>query len=320
MLSKVKYIWEVIKDAVTGFNNDNCFRFSAALSFYTLFSIAPVVMIAIYIAGLFADDAMIREEISNQFSALIGERGAEGIMVLMETLRREEQSFFAIVISIGVLIFSATNIFVQIQTSFNEIFKVTVREGKGVVKLIIDRLVSLGMILSLGFVLIISLVLDAVVVGFMDSLSQRFSSLSIGLATLVEYILMLSIITGFIMALFRVLPDVHIKKKYLFRSSLLTALLLIIGKFGISWYIGNSNLSDLGGASSSVIILMLWVYYSSLILFIGAEVLRAQFSVGDYEIRPKRYAVRVDTVILKKQESKEEKVERKVREVKEKES
>jgi membrane protein len=320
MRRRLTYIWEVIKDAAQGFNNDNCFRFSAALSFYTLFSIAPVVMIAIYIASLFADDVVIREEISNQFSALIGERGAEGIMVLMETLRREDQSFFAVVISIGVLIFSATNIFIQIQTSFNEIFKVTVREGKGVVKLIIDRLISLGMILSLGFVLIISLVLDAIIVGLMDSLSARFSALSIGLATLAEYILILSIITAFIMALFRVLPDVYIRRKYLFRSSLLTAVLLVVGKFAISWYIGNSNLSDLGGASSSVIILMLWVYYSSLILFIGAEVLRAQFSVSAYEIRPKRYAVRIDTVILKNQETKEQEVDRKVREIKKKES
>jgi membrane protein len=298
-MNRLQYIWEVVKKTAIGFNEDNCFRYSAALSFYTLFSIAPVVMIAIYVAGLFADDAAVRNEITNQFTALMGEKGSEGIMVLMETLRREDQSVFSLIAGVGILIFSATNIFVQVQTSFNEIFKVKVREGKGIIKLLIDRAISLGMILSLGFIMIISLVLDALVVGFINRLSNRFSEMSIGFAALAEYTIMLAIVTGVIAALFKLLPDVVIYRKYLWRSAFITTILLLIGKFGIGWYIGNSNLSQLGGASSSVIILMLWVYYTSLILFIGAELIRAQLSVGDKEITPKSYAVRIEPVKIK---------------------
>jgi membrane protein len=157
----------------------------------------------------------------------------------------------------------------------------------------------LGMILSLGFIMIISLVLDALVVGFINRLSNRFSEMSIGFAALAEYTIMLAIVTGVIAALFKLLPDVVIYRKYLWRSAFITTILLLIGKFGIGWYIGNSNLSQLGGASSSVIILMLWVYYTSLILFIGAELIRAQLSVGDKEITPKSYAVRIEPVKIK---------------------
>lgn len=295
-MKRLKYIWKVIKNTAIGFNEDNCFRYSAALSFYTLFSIAPVVMIAIYVAGLFADDAAVRNEITTQFTNLMGERGAEGIMILMESLRREDQSVFSLIIGLGILLFSATNIFIQIQTSFNEIFKVKVREGKGVIKLLLDRAISLGMILSLGFIMIITLVLDAIVVRFVDTLSQYFSDLSIGLAAIAEYIIILGIVTSVIAALFRVLPDVIVYKKYLWRSAFITTILLLIGKFGIGWYIGNSNLSQLGGASSSVIILMLWVYYTSLILFVGAELIRAQLSIGEREITPNKYAIRIKSV------------------------
>lgn len=295
-MKRLKYIWKVVKNTAIGFNEDNCFRYSAALSFYTLFSIAPVVMIAIYVAGLFADDAAVRNEITAQFTNLMGERGAEGIMILMESLRREDQSIFSLILGLGILLFSATNIFVQIQTSFNEIFKVKVREGKSVIKLLLDRAISLGMILSLGFIMIITLVLDALVVKFVDKLGQYFTQLSISLAAIAEYTIIMGIVTAVIAALFRVLPDVIVYKKYLWRSAFITTILLLVGKFGIGWYIGNSNLSQLGGASSSVIILMLWVYYTSLILFVGAELIRAQLSIGEREITPNKYAVRIKSV------------------------
>lgn len=298
-MNNIKYVWKVIKVAIPSFITDRCFRFSAALSFYTLFSIAPLIVLAIYVAGIFADDAVVRDEVTSQFRSLIGPQGAEGVRTLMDTLHREDQNTFSLIAGIGILLYSATNIFIQIQTSFNEIFKVKAIEGKSFKKLVIDRLISLGMVLSLGFIMIISLVLDSLVVAFVDFLSESFDILSVALAIIAQYGIILILIYGVIYALIRFLPDVIIPKKFLFRGSFITALLLLIGKFGIGWYIGNSNFSELGGASSGIIILMLWVYYSSVILFFGGELIKAMAKVSDVYIRSARYAKRIKYVELK---------------------
>lgn len=298
-MKNLKYAWEVIKTAVPSFLSDHCFRFSAALSFYTLFSIAPLILLAIYVAGIFADDAVVRDQVTAQFQSLIGTQGAEGVRTLMDNLHREDQNTFSLIAGIGILLYSATNIFIQVQTSFNEIFMVKALEGKSFKKLVIDRLISLGMVLSLGFIMIISLMLDSIVVVFVDYLSARFDKLSVAAAMLAQYGLMLLLVYGVIYALVRFLPDVVIPKRFIFKGSLITALLLLVGKFGIGWYIGNSNFSKLGGASSGVIILMLWVYYSSVILFFGGELIKAMAKVSDVYIRSTRYAKRIKYVELK---------------------
>lgn len=295
-MKHLKYAWKVTKTAIPSFIADHCFRFSAALSFYTLFSIAPLILLAIYIAGIFADDAVVRDQVTSQFQNLIGTQGANGVRTLMDTLHREDQSTFSLIAGIGLLLYSATNIFIQIQTSFNQVFMVKALEGKSFKKLIIDRLISLGMVLSLGFIMIISLVLDSIVVTFIDFLSNAFDELSVAMAMIAQYGLMLVLVFGVIYALIRFLPDVVIPKRFLFKGSIITALLLLIGKFGIGWYIGNSNFSELGGASSGVIILMLWVYYSSVILFFGGELIKAMAKVSDVYIKSTKYAKRIKYV------------------------
>ncbi|GHE71341.1 MULTISPECIES: YihY/virulence factor BrkB family protein [Roseivirga] len=297
-MKAIKYAWKVLKTAIPAFMKDHCFRFSAALSFYTLFSIAPLILLAIYVAGIFADDALVRDQVTSQFESLIGTQGANGVRALMDTLHKEDQNTFSLVAGIGLLLYSATNIFIQIQTSFNEIFMVKAIEGKGFKKLVIDRLISLGMVLSLGFIMIISLILDSLVVAFVDFLSESFDTLSVAMALAAQYSLILLLVYGVIYALIRFLPDVVIPKKFIFRGSLITALLLIIGKFGIGWYIGSSNFSQLGGASSGIIILMLWVYYSSVILFFGGELIKAMAKVNEVYIRATRYAKRIKYVEL----------------------
>lgn len=298
-MKQIKYVWKVLKLAVPSFLADRCFRFSAALSFYTLFSIAPLILLAIYIAGIFADDAVVRDQVTSQFENLIGVQGASGVRTLIDTLHREDQNTFSLIAGIGILLYSATNIFIQIQTSFNEIFMVKAIEGKSFKKLVIDRLISLGMVLSLGFIMIISLILDSIVVTFIDFLSEAFDELSVAMAMIAQYGLILILVYGVIYALIRFLPDVIIPKNFIFKGSLITALLLLVGKFGIGWYIGNSNFSQLGGASSGVIILMLWVYYSSIILFFGGELIKAMAKVSDVYISSTRYAKRIKYVELK---------------------
>lgn len=306
-MNNLKYVWKVMKKGFAGFDGDNCFRYAAALSFYTLFSIAPIVMISIHAASFFAQDIDFQQEMSNQFERLVGEQGAQGVEVLMESLQDEKRSTFQLVIGVIILLFSATNIFIQLQGAFNDIYNVRPKQGKAIVKQVIDRLTSLGMILSLGFILIISLVLDSIIVSLKGYLSRIFEDATVVLITITENLIMLGIMIGVVYALFHFLPDVRIKKKFKLKGSTLIAVLLLIGKFGISWYIGNSRFSELGGASASIIILMLWVYYSSLILFLGAEMIKGMAKVSNVYLPASHYAVRVKSVTVDEETGEEKK-------------
>ncbi|MDZ7848967.1 MAG: YihY/virulence factor BrkB family protein [Owenweeksia sp.] len=279
-----------------GFTQDNCFSYSAALSFYTLFSVAPIIFISIYVASIFASDVNFQQEVISQFRTFMGPEGAEGVSLLLDNLNQQDQSTFQLIVGIVVLIVTSTNIFVQIQNGFNAIYRVRPKKSKNFIKLIVDRAISLGMIVSLGFLLIIALVVDAAIVFLKGHLEQLFEHISLDLITLIENLILLGVIWVLIYAILHFLPDVSIAPKYKFRASFMVTLLLIIGKFAIGWYIGQSQLSELGGASASIIVLMLWVYYSSIILFFGAEVARGMAVVSGHEIRATAYAERVKYV------------------------
>jgi membrane protein len=291
------YIFRVLVRTIRNFTGDYCFRYSASLSFYTLFSIAPMVMISVYAASILATDIDFQGEIINQFTDLVGEQGAQGITVLVSTLDNEETSRFQLLIGSGVLLFSATNIFVQLQSAFNEIFSV-VSSGRGFIKKILDRVISLGIIVSLGLVMILSLVIDSAVVLLQNYLVSTFPDIAVIFISLIQYLVLVSLATMEIYALLHFLPDVHLPTKYKIRGCMFITLLLVFGKSAISWYIGNSQFSELSGASSSVIVLMLWIYYSSLIVFLGAELIRAMADIDNVILRPKRYAVRVESVVV----------------------
>lgn len=302
-MNQLNYVWQVTKEAFTNFGRDNCFRFCAALSFYTLFSIAPIVLMSLFVAGLFIDNTSLRDEIIRQFQTLIGEKGAHGVQVLIEVLQRQEQNTFRLILGIVVLVISATTIFIQMQGALDEIFHVRPVRGKGVIKkLLLDRVISLGMILSLGLITIVSLVLDSLVVSVIHNLLDSYKEMSVILVDIGQNAIIFFIMGGMLFAIFKFLPDVTIPGKLVLRSAVITTLLLLLGKFGIGWYISNSNFSQLGGASSSIIILMLWVYYSSMILMFGAELVKAQAVVKDIELPAQHYGVKVKYVEKKEDE------------------
>ncbi|TGD72311.1 YihY/virulence factor BrkB family protein [Mangrovimicrobium sediminis] len=286
----------VVRDAAAGFMGDKCFRFSAALSFYTLFSIAPMVLISIYVAGLAAADIDFQAEITRQFSVLIGDQAADGVTVLLSSLQNQEQTRFQLFLSGVVLLFSATNIFVQLQDAYNDIYSVQAKPGRGLVKQFLDRMISLGMILSLGFLLLVSLIIDSAVVSLRTYLFAVLNDAAIVVVSLLQNAVLIALVTGIIYALFHFLPDVEVPRKHKLRGSLAVTAMLLLGKYGIGVYIGNSSLSELGGASASVIVLMLWIYYTSLILFFGAELIKAMARHAGDPLKPRRYATAIRTV------------------------
>lgn len=289
----------ILRTIVTAFKNfmaDGCFRYSASLSFYALFSIAPMVMVSVAAAGLFAPDVDFQNELIQQFTLLVGQRGAEGITVLLENMEDDATSRFRLIVSTAVLVFSATNMFIELQVAFNVIYSVTVT-GRSFLKLALDRIVSLGIILSLGLIMLVSLIVDSMIVLLQGYLIARYPDVAVIFISMLQYLVMATLAGLELYALLHFLPDVRIPRRYKLAGCLTITGFLIVGKSLISWYIGTSNFSELGGASSSVIVLMLWIYYSSLILFFGAEIIKALASADQVELKPRRYAAKVRTVV-----------------------
>ncbi|GAB5452457.1 MAG: YihY/virulence factor BrkB family protein [Halioglobus sp.] len=297
-LQRLSGAFSIFFKAVKGLFTDNCLRNAAALSFYALFSIAPIIYIAVYVAGVLAADINFQQQITQQFADLLGERAAEGISVLLSTLDNQNQGTFQLAVGIAILVFSATNIFVQIQSTFNDIYRVQPRASAGLIKQVLDRVISLGIILSLGFLLIISLVLDSLVLAFHDYLFELLNDAALVVVQLLQMLVLVFLITSVIYGMFHFLPDVYLPDTLKVRGSLLIAGMLLLGKYGIGLYIANSKLSELGGASASIFVLMLWIYYTSIILFFGAEVIRAMAERDNLFLEPRRYATRIRTVVI----------------------
>lgn len=247
-------------------------------------------MIAVYTAGMFVGNESVLRELTGFLNETIGQQSSEAVMLLVETIQTENQSVLYLIISVGFLMVSATTVFVQFQDSFNRIFKVMIKSEVGVWKLLIDRFMAFGMIVLLGIAMITSLVLDTLLVSLFDLLSTHFESVNLVLTVIGSNLLTIAMIFAAILSMFYILPDVKVQWRALIYGSLVTTLLLVIGKFGVGMIIGNSPLNQLSGASSSVIILMLWVYYSSIIIFFGIELVKALAERNDREIQAGRFA------------------------------
>src|SRR5690606_13590411 len=251
----------------------------------------------IAVAAVFVDSAVVRQEITESFQYMIGEQGAQGVVVLMDILKTGDEGGISLFTGLGFLVFSATTIFVQIKNGFNEIYQVRPVEGrKGWLKLIIDRLVSLGIIFSLGFMMLVSLALDTLILSLVRLLSRHYQELSLILLQVAQNLFMLGLAFGIIYALFRWLPDAVVPGRFLLRGALATTLLLGLGKFVIGWYISTTDFTQLGGAAASIVILLLWVYYSSAILYFGAELIKAQTLQRQGSLRPGPFARKIRIV------------------------
>lgn len=279
--------------ALQSFLKNNGFQYSAAVSFYTLFSLAPVILISMYIAGFFVGTESVMVKVTGFLYQLFGEEGTQAVILLLDTLQTEDQNTMNLILGVGFLIFSATTVFIQIRDAFNRIFGVTIKKEVGFSKFILDRVVAFGMILMLGFAMIISLVLDALLIYLFEFLLYSFETAQLMMIGIAGNVLTHLMIFFSLLMMYYMLPEVKLKSRPLVAGSLITTFLLAMGKFGVGMMIGRSSLNQLSGASTSVIVLMLWIYYSSIILFFGVELIRAFTEYGDEEIRPGKYAQKI---------------------------
>jgi membrane protein len=282
--------------AIQAFINDNCFQYSAAVSFYTLFSLAPIVLISVYLAGIFVGNASVMHELTRILNDTIGQKSTQAVLLLVETIHTDTRNGFYLALSIAFLIISATTVFIQFKESFNRIFQVIPKTDVGFLKVLMDRAVAFGMIILLGAAMILSLITDSLIAGLFSLLLNNYASAQLFFVAIGTNLLTLILIFGAVLMMFYILPDVKMRWKPLIYGSFITTILLVIGKFGVAMIIGNSPLNQLSGASSSIIILMLWVYYSCIILFFGIELVKAFAEQAEGDIKPKKYARRLQWV------------------------
>lgn len=295
MLHSIKQAFQFIKRVVVDFGDDKAMKFSASLSYYTIFSIAPFLAIIISFGSFFLGREAIQGELYPQINELVGNEAALQIQQMITNIHLSKNSFFATVVSFIVLIVGATGIFSEIQDSINHIWGLKSKPKRGWLKMLVNRLISFSLIISLGFLLMVSLFLNTVVEVLSKQLIRFLPGNGVYVVTILNNCLMFILLSLLFGIIFKVLPDARIKWKNVMVGAVATAILFMFGKFCIGFYLGHSNLGSLYGTAGSIIIVMLWVYYSAVILYFGAEFTKVYAKLYGGEIVPNDYAVWIKT-------------------------
>lgn len=290
-----KEIWSFTKNLFSSYTEHNVFSLAAALAYYTIFSLAPILIIVITIAGLFFGKEAMQNEIYQQLNDVMGDQAAKQAQEMVENANARESGLIAAILSIATLIFGATGVFNELKSSLNSIWSVKAKPKNGIWGMVRDRLLSFAMVVSIGFLLLVSLVLNAAVAMVGKYFSTLIPEAGEVMLQVFNAILSIGVSTLLFAVVFKVLPDVNIRYSDVWKGAWFTAILFTLGKFLIGLYIGQSDISGTYGAAGSIVIILLWVYYSSLILFLGADFTYVYASRYGSEIRPSTNGVRIIT-------------------------
>jgi membrane protein len=283
-------VYNILRETVNEFLEDRAPRLGAALAYYTIFSLAPLLIIIIMVASLVFDPDTIRAQLMTQFQGLIGPEGAELIGTMLETTREEHQrGIMATGLGVVLLLFGALGVFGQLQDAFNTIWEVQPREGGGVMHMVRRRLLSLTMVLGVSFLLIVSLVVSAALALFGDWVGRLLPGFDILLAV-INLAVSFGILTVLFALMFKYLPDAEIPWNKVWIGAAITALLFLVGQFLIGLYLGNTDVGSAFGAAGALVVLLIWVYYSTQILFFGAELTQVYTNKFGEGITPREYA------------------------------
>ncbi len=288
---KIIFLYHFIKQVIVEFVDDNVLKYSASLAYYTVFSLAPMLIIIISICGALFGKEAVQGQIYGEIKDLVGSEAALQIQENIKNIHLTKDSPVATIFSAIVLVIGGTGIFGEIQDSLNKIWGLKVKTKKTWWKLILNRLLSFSLIISLGFVLIVSLVLNALIAIIGDRLNNLLSGIGKIFIPIIDNVLSFAITTLLFAIIFKVLPDAKIKWKDVSIGAVITAILFTLGKLGIGYYLGRSNMATIYGAAGSVIIIMLWAYYSSVILYLGAEFTKVYANEHGTKIQPSEYSV-----------------------------
>lgn len=289
-------MWKVLKNAFNGFLDNKVLKLSASLAYYTIFSLGPLLIVILYTCGKIFGREAVEGGIYGTVEDFVGSDTAIQLQEIIKNAAITGSGLSAI-IGIITLLIGATTVFAEIQDSINTIWNLKPKPGKNTWWLLIKiRLLSFGVIGSLGFLLLVSLGISALVESLNDRLKIQFPGVAVVFFYVLNLVISFLVITSLFAVIFKVLPDAKIRWRDVIAGSIATALLFMLGKLGISYYISKTNIGSTYGAAGSLVVLMVWVYYSSMILYFGAEFTKAYAINFGKSIYPNEYAIVATTV------------------------
>jgi len=290
--------WHISRNAVTLWLDKEAFSHAAALGFYTLFSLAPVIIIAVSIIGIALGEQAAQGEIVRQLSDVMGTQAATAVEQAVAHSRIEASGILPTVLGIGALLVGATTVFAQMQSALNAIWGVAARPDRsGIWPLIKTRLLSLAVVVSIGFVLLVSLLLGVMLRAFFQFADQFLPAVA-NLLSAVELLVSLVVVALLFATIFKVLPDVVLRWRDVMLGAIVTAVLFSVGRYGIAAYLAYTATASTYGAAGSVVLILFWVYYSSLILMLGAAFTRTHLEGRGGAVWPRNGAVRVHQAVV----------------------
>lgn len=292
---RAKDIWHLIRDAGIGFGDDKVIKLSGSLAYFTIFSIGPMLIVIMFFADLFWGREAIEGTIYGQINGFVGSEAAAQIQQIIKNVTLSG-STFTVTVGFITLIIGATTVFAEIQDSINTIWNLKVKPEKGWLKMILNRLLSFSVVVGLAFLLLVSLIINGLLEALSDRLIVMFPQIAVIVIYIFNLLLTLVVITLLFAVIFKVLPDAKIKWRDVMVGSVVTALLFLIGKFGITFYIGNSNIGSTYGTAGALVVLLLWVYFSAIILYFGAEFTKVFAAQYGSRINPSQYAVWITNI------------------------
>ncbi|MEO6520161.1 MAG: YihY/virulence factor BrkB family protein [Mucilaginibacter sp.] len=284
--------WKITAATFNGFLDDRGLKLSASLAYYTVFSLAPLMMMLVFVLSLYFGKDAFEGKIYPELKGFVGADAAAQIQSIVKSVQLGK-SALAIVIGAITLIIGATGIFMEIQDSLNIIWRVKAKPKRGWLKLITNRLLSFSLVIALGFLLMVSLIINGLLTALSDKLSHYLSHFEI-VFTLIDVGVTFVVISTLFGIIFKYLPDVKIGWSHVRTGAIFTAILFMLGKYLIGLYIGTMKIGSTYGAAGSIIIIFVWIYYTSALLYLGAEFTQVYAEFTGCKIEPAEYAVAVE--------------------------
>jgi membrane protein len=291
---RFKDLGKLLKRTYTSWNAKDPFRESAVIAYYAIFSMPGLLAILIAIAGFVFGEEAVSGQVSEQIEAAMSPDAAKEVETMIASASEKKASIWATIIGVATLIFGATGVFVQLQKSLNAIWEVkTDPKKEGIMQTIRQRVFSFGLIVSIGFLMLISLVITSILTALSGYIEARWPDYLMIIFQGLNFIFSFTVIAAMFALMFRILPDAKIKWRHVWIGAALTSLLFIIGKFGMGLYFGKADPAGAYGAAGSIVLILLWVSYSSMIVFFGAEFTKAYADLYDGGAAPAENAIKV---------------------------
>ncbi|CAN5160543.1 YihY/virulence factor BrkB family protein [soil metagenome] len=287
----IKNLFQVLKNAFKGISEDKVTKLSGSLAYYTVFSMGPLLLVIISLCSIILGREAVEGQVYAQLDGFLGHDTALQIQEIIKNASLQGKSTFAATIGGIALLIGATTVFAEIQDSINTIWGLKPKPKKGWLKMLQNRFLSFSIIISLGFLLLVSLGINSILDIFSKGLSAHFPDTSVVIFYIINLVITFLVTALIFGVIFKVLPDAKITWKDVRAGAMTTAFLFMLGKFAISFYIGRTNISSTYGAAGSLVVLLLWVYYSAIILYFGAEFTKAWAMQFGETIHPNSYAV-----------------------------